>query len=65
MLYCRCTAAHLSASAEGTGLYDVEERAPSFLETIKANESEPASLDQPGCASQCQNLVHVCVCVCV
>ena len=60
-----CTATCLSAGAECTGLYDVEERAPSFLKTIEGNESEPASLDQPGCASQRQNLVHMCVCVCV
>ena len=58
-----CTATYLSAGAEGTGLNDVKERAPSFLKTIEGNESEPPSLDQSGCASQRQNLVHVCVCV--
>ena len=58
---------HLCASAEGTGLYDVKKRAPSFLKAIEANESEPASLDQPGCTSQSQDLwwVSVCVCECV
>ena len=59
---------YLCASTECTDLYDVKERAPSFLKTIKANESEPASLNQSGCTSQCQNLqqgVCVCVCVCV
>ena len=59
----QCTATYLSAGAEGTGLNDVEEGAPGFLKTIEGNESEPASLDQPGCASQRQNLVHMYVCV--